>query len=93
MGLLNDINRNLMAANNTVNSAKSTVGKIKQGYEYTHSDRYQEDLAEVKRLESKADRWMVLAGIALIICLVMLIVTIVFCVRGNDVILRLVGLR
>lgn len=93
MGFLNDIGRNLMAADETVNKAKSTVGRIKDGYNYTHSSEYKQFIYETEKLESKANKWMVLAAISIIICLVMLIVTIVFCVKGNDVIMRLVGLR
>lgn len=71
---------------NAANDARETYRYFQDNKGYRYSEKGQSDYAEAKRIE-KIDEAVCMTTAILII--LMIVVTIVLCVMGNDIVLRL----
>lgn len=76
-------------ANNTLNTTRKALNWNKNNKSFKDSLEYKMIVKKTNRLQKAAS---VLQIIFLLLCIAIIIATIVMCVKGNDIILRLVGL-
>ena len=75
--------------NNTLNTTSKALNWNKNNKSFKDSLEYKMIVKKTNRLQKAAS---VLQIIFLLLCIAIIIATIVMCVKGNDIILRLVGL-
>ena len=74
---------------NTVREGNNVAGKLKNAWEYKDSSDRMRIQAEIQEYDRRSA--IVMLG-AIFICVVAVVATIVLCIMGNDVILRMFGI-
>ncbi len=85
MGLFNDLDKALDIANEVRDEAKYIKGKM----DYYTSEKFERDRQLVAKLQKQTT---FIVRLTLLIWIILIIATIVFCVIGNDIVLKLLKL-
>lgn len=100
MSFLDDLDDRINKASNALdsayNTANNTLNTTSKALNWNKNNKSFKDSLEYKMIVKKTNRLQkatsVLQIIFLLLCIAIIIATIVMCVKGNDIILRLVGL-
>ncbi len=70
---------------NVKKRSSNVIKNLIEGQNYSKTEKYKKELAEAKRIDKKGDRMMYFF---IVLWLIMIGATIIMCIMGNDVLLR-----
>lgn len=83
--LLHEITDGIDTVSNAKHSAMNIANNISENSQYSKTDQYKNDFLKSIKIETKSRR---LLKFSLLLWTLMIVITIILCIIGNDIILR-----